>query len=120
MNLAAHIRNTVANFLQAERDIARENRHESAVGTLAHTPGALTGRESGETEVQLGMLDGLWCVHVRLGGEMVGTWVPTSNMGKLKGSAQNAEKRSQERRANAVLRIAQIAVADALRAVEAA
>lgn len=120
MNLASHIRNTVANFLQAERDIARENRHESACGTLHHTPGALTGQESGEAEVQLGMLDGVYVVHVRLGGALVGSWTPGSNANRLTGRAKRAALALQKRQAEAVLRIAQVAVADALRALEAA
>lgn len=84
------------------------------------TPGALTGRESGEADVALGFLDGIWCVHVRLGGEMVGTWTPGTNAARLTGRAKKAALALQKRQAEAVLRIAQIAVADALRALEAA
>jgi len=120
MNLAAHIRNTVANFLQAERDIAVENRHESAVGTLHHTPGALLGTESGEADVALGFLDGVWTVHVRLGGALVGSWTPGTNAARLTGRAKRAALALQKKQAEAVLRIAQVAVADALRALEAA
>lgn len=70
------------------------------------TPGALSGAESGAVEVQLGFVD-VWCVHVRMGGELVGTWTPGSNAARLTGRAKRAALADQQARARAVLAVLQ-------------
>lgn len=96
--------NPAADLLLAARTALRAAGLDSG---LYCTPGALTGAESGAVEVQLGYLDGVHNVCVRMGGELVGTWTPGTNAARLTGRAKRAAMRDQEQRARAVLAVLQ-------------